>query len=124
MKKTMADAERAARARSVRDLPERLRDDADALLTAYGETLEREHSPETVAGEVRLLLTKLAFFEPDECPDLEDVLEGWPWETNWERRGDLTAARQGRCVGLDTVAQIADGKETGPRSSRVGKQKK
>jgi len=122
----IAHAESAAAVRSVRDLPDALRDHAEALLVEYAQALEEQgHEPDDVACLVAGLLFRLAFFQPDECPTVDDVLDArWPWTSNYDRRHDLTPEPDGRFSHALLLRQgRSTEKEAAPISGR-GRNKK
>ena len=108
-------AERAAATTTPAQLPEHLRAPAAKLLGEYGKALTAEgHAPAVVAVNVAHLLLTLAFYLPDECPDLADVHGDnpngwWPWEANAERRFDLAAVADGRFGHARLLWAIANG---------------
>ena len=95
----MKKEERAAAVTSVEQLPEHLRAPARVILRQYAKSMSAEgYPPEHIANDAALLLFKLAYFEPDECPSL-DAYEasgsggGWPWNSNLERREAIVSPR-------------------------------
>jgi hypothetical protein len=107
------DVERAARAAGVTDpsqLPDHLRGPAAKLLADYAKS-RAGYSVEQIAGDVAGLLAHIAFYLPDQCPTLEQVEAGWPWEYNHERRRDLAPIEDGRFSHALLLREAASGSE-------------
>jgi len=89
--------EEAAAVITTDDLPTYLRKDTAELLAEYARAKAADGDDSaTVACAVAQLLFDIAYYEPEEVPDLEEVLGGsWPSPSNQARRaagGDSVSA--------------------------------
>ena len=95
----MMTPEEAAAITDPAQLPDHLRGPARRLLAALGKSMATKgYSPRQISRDVGLILLKLAYFEPDECPSLaayeaSGASGGWPWDSNLDRRVAIFDAR-------------------------------